>query len=369
MPITVPQAVPIVVPITVPEWCPSWCPSHCQGGAHPGAHHSATGGAHHGAHPGAHHSARAVPIVVPTSVPRWWPSRWSLPCAGSAHPALAVPTLPPSPAPQSVTGTFCPPDSDSAPLSCGLRRGRFLLSDEAFPGSTTTVLERSPFCPAKRLGQRPELRLPAELRGRGVAAGVAALLGASSGRLLLTRRAPGLSFPNLWVPPGGHLEPDEELLAAALRELEEEAGLRLPAGTFSCRMLGLWESLYPPKLSLGLPRHHHIVAYLLLLSSESQRQLEAEVSAYAWLEPSLLAAIAASEQGAQRPRPVPGSLPGTVGITELSRGSRSSLRVPTETFLRAAPAAGADVERVSSGTKFALRRWQLLGAAAPPLAQ
>ncbi|XP_067992791.1 nucleoside diphosphate-linked moiety X motif 17-like, partial [Melanerpes formicivorus] len=345
--------------------CPSWCPPRCQGGAHRGAHHS----------------TRVVPILVPITVPGRCPS-WCLPrCHGGGHhgghsPAPAVPTLPwqcppcPRPLPRRASlAPSAPPDSDSAPLSCGLRRGRFLLSDEAFPGSTTTVLERSPFCPAKRLGQRPELRLPAELRGRGVAAGVAALLGASSGRLLLTRRAPGLSFPNLWVPPGGHLEPDEELLAAALRELEEEAGLRLPAGTFSCRMLGLWESLYPPKLSLGLPRHHHIVAYLLLLSSESQRQLEAEVSAYAWLEPSLLAAIAASEQGAQRPRPVPGSLPGTVGITELSHGSRSSLRVPTETFLRAAPAAGADVERVSSGTKFALRRWQLLGAAPPPLAQ
>lgn len=122
-------------------------------------------------------------------------------------------------------------------VSCGLDRGRFLLSDAAFPGSTTALLKvgggrgtpasppsatppppppcplRSPsplpppqrpsFCPAKRLGEQPELALPAELRGRGVAAGVAVLLQTSTGRILLTRRAGTLSiFPNVWVPPG-----------------------------------------------------------------------------------------------------------------------------------------------------------------------
>ncbi|XP_049660237.1 nucleoside diphosphate-linked moiety X motif 17 isoform X2 [Accipiter gentilis] len=197
----------------------------------------------------------AVAVATPPPCPRW--------------------RCPRRPRPQSVTGAFCPAHEDAAMVSCGLDRGRFLLSDAAFPGSTTALLKRPSFCPAKRLGEQPELALPAELRGRGVAAGVAVLLQTSTGRILLTRRAGTLSiFPNVWVPPGGHVEPDEELLDVGLRELEEETGLHLEVGTFSWKMLGLWESIYPPMLSQGLPRRHHIVTYLLLLSTESHEQLE-----------------------------------------------------------------------------------------------
>ncbi|XP_069650330.1 nucleoside diphosphate-linked moiety X motif 17 isoform X9 [Haliaeetus albicilla] len=165
---------------------------------------------------------------------------------------------------QSVTGALCPAHEDAAMVSCGLDRGRFLLSDVAFPGSTTALLKRPSFCPAKRLGEQPELALPAELRGRGVAAGVAVLLQTSTGRILLTRRAGTLSiFPNVWVPPGGHVEPDEELLDVGLRELEEETGLHLEVGTFSWRMLGLWEHhraeqwllQHHPAADLNLPEH------------------------------------------------------------------------------------------------------------------
>ncbi|KAM6294225.1 nucleoside diphosphate-linked moiety X motif 17 [Aegotheles albertisi] len=265
---------------------------------------------------------------------------------------------------QSVTGVFCPPHQDTAVVSCGLDRGRFLLSDVAFPGSTIALLKRPSFCPTKLLGEQ-DTALPAELKDRGVAAGVAVLLVASSGHVLLTRRATTLSiFPNVWVPPGGHVEPGEELLDVGLRELEEETGLRLDPGTFSWRTLGLWESLYPPMLSRGLPRRHHIVTYLLLLSSEPHQQLQArmspstsEVSAYAWLEPPILEAIAATQDGAETPGKVPRALPATVGITELRDGSSSSTQVPTRTFLNTAPAHGGDVERVSTGTKFALGLW------------
>ncbi|KAM9625762.1 nucleoside diphosphate-linked moiety X motif 17 isoform 3-T3 [Morphnus guianensis] len=233
---------------------------------------------------------------------------------------------------QSVTGAFCPAHEDAAVVSCGLDRGRFLLSDVAFPGSTTALLKRPSFCPAKRLGEQPELALPAELRRRGVAAGVAVLLQTSTSRILLTRRASTLSiFPNVWVPPGGHVEPDEELLDVGLRELEEETGLRLEAGTFSWRMLGLWEARMCPSKS--------------------------EVSAYAWLEPPILEAIAATEDGAESLGNGPSTLPATVSITELSNGSSSTTQLPTSTFLNTAPAEGEDMERVSTGTKFALRLW------------
>ncbi|XP_032060212.1 nucleoside diphosphate-linked moiety X motif 17 [Aythya fuligula] len=262
---------------------------------------------------------------------------------------------------QSVTGSFCSPHEDVAAVSCGLQRGRFLLADAAFPGSTETILGRPPFCPAKLL----EPRAAAEPRGRGVEAAVAVLLQAATGPVLLTRRPHGLRvFPNVWVPPGGHVEPDEELLAVGLRELQEETGLRLAAGTFTWRLLGLWESVYPPMLSRGPPRRHHIVAYLLLRSQEPHEELEAricpseaEVSAYAWLEPHVLEAIAATEDGAERPGRVPSTLPASVSITEVSGGSPRAAQLPTATLLNVAPAEGEDVERVSTGTKFALRLW------------
>ncbi|XP_058716702.1 nucleoside diphosphate-linked moiety X motif 17 isoform X4 [Poecile atricapillus] len=238
---------------------------------------------------------------------------------------------------QSVTGVFCPGHSDVALVSCGLERGRFLISDVPFPGSAVTVLKRPPFCPAKLGG--------AALGGRGaqpgVAAAVAVLLEAACGRVLLTRRATTLRhFPNVWVPPGGHLEPGEELVAAGLRELAEETGLRLEPGTFSWRLLGLWEARLCPS--------------------------PCEVSAVAWLEPPVLEAIAATEDGAEgsapgpgsEPGSLPGELPATVGITELSADGFRSSQIPTGILLRRAPAHGPDLERVSTGTKFALGRWR-----------
>ncbi|XP_042640600.1 nucleoside diphosphate-linked moiety X motif 17 isoform X2 [Tyto alba] len=342
--VAVASTVANAVAIKEPGRWPWWWPSRSQGGGHRGAAAASSTMASTvpgrwpwwwqccGQH-GGHQGARAVAIAVPW----WWPRRRGPVCV--------------CPPPQSVTGTFCPPHADAALVSCGLHRGRFLLSDTTFPGSTTALLKRPPFCPAKRL---PPL-LPA---APGVAAGVAVLLQASTGRILLTRRAGALStFPGVWVPPGGHVEPDEELLAGGLRELAEETGLRLAAGTFSWRTLGLWESIYPPRLSQGLPRRHHIVTYLLLRSAECHRRLEAgmspsagEVSAYAWLEPPVLEAIAATEEGAERSGAVPEALPDAVGITELSGGTT---RVPTGTFLSAAGGG----QRVSTGTKFALGRW------------
>ncbi|TRZ09895.1 hypothetical protein HGM15179_017194 [Zosterops borbonicus] len=271
---------------------------------------------------------------------------------------------------QSVTGAFCPPHSDAAPVSCGLESGRFLISDVPFPGSAVTVLKRPPFCPAKLGGAAL-----GDPRGHsGVAAAVAVLLEDKGGHVLLTRRAPGLRhFPGVWVPPGGHLEPGEELVTAGLRELAEETGLHLEPGTFSWHLLGLWESLFPPRLSWGPPRCHHIVTYLGLRSAEPRQQLQArlspspcEVSAVAWLEPLVLEAIAATEDGAEGSGPGPGSgsgsfpreLPTTVGITELSADGFQSSRIPTGVLLRRAPARGPDLERVSTGTKFALGRWR-----------
>ncbi|CAM5174854.1 unnamed protein product [Eretmochelys imbricata] len=266
---------------------------------------------------------------------------------------------------QSITGHFCAPHEDEAMVSCGLDQNQFVISDSEFPGSTRILLKRPSFCPIKHLEERQAAALPEALRGRGVDVGVAVVLQSVDRRVLLTRRAKNLSiFPNIWVPPGGHMEPDEQLLEAGLRELQEETGLRLEPGRFSWTMLGLWESVYPPTLSRGLPRRHHIVAYLLLLSTESHQQLQtrikadgSEVSAYAWLEPHVLECIAAVEDGAENMGHVPSNLPPTIKATELSGGSAQPTELPIATFLNTAPAAGEDVERVSTGTRFALRLW------------
>lgn len=46
-------------------------------------------------------------------------------------------------------------------------------------------------------------------------------------RVLLGHRSPGRrDFPDRWSLPGGHVEPGEDPVAALVRELEEELGIR-----------------------------------------------------------------------------------------------------------------------------------------------
>ncbi|MGN6308601.1 MAG: NUDIX hydrolase [Xanthobacteraceae bacterium] len=61
--------------------------------------------------------------------------------------------------------------------------------------------------------------------------------------LLLTLRAASLrAHSNQWAPPGGRCDPGETPVEAALRELDEEIGLRLDAGA----VLGLLDD-YPTR--------------------------------------------------------------------------------------------------------------------------
>lgn len=266
---------------------------------------------------------------------------------------------------QSIVDHFGAAQEDRVMVNCGLIQRRFLISNQEFASSSPVLLQRPPFCPVKHLSVTQATLLPTETRDRGVDVGVAILLQSTSREVLLTRRAKALNiFPNVWVPPGGHIEPDEQVLDAGLRELREETGLWLQDGEFSWRMLGLWESVYPPMLSRGPPKRHHIVIYLLLLSHQSRQQLqmrlkpnEAEVSAYTWLAPQVLAAVAATQDGVQDSRTVSGDLPQTIKITELENGLSRTVLIPTAVFLATAPSQGEDAERVSTGTKFALRLW------------
>jgi 8-oxo-dGTP diphosphatase len=48
-----------------------------------------------------------------------------------------------------------------------------------------------------------------------------------SGRITLTRRAPGLPAGGRWQLPGGHVEEGESVAAAARREAREEVGVEV----------------------------------------------------------------------------------------------------------------------------------------------
>lgn len=253
---------------------------------------------------------------------------------------------------QSVLGLL-EAAGDELKVNFKLEKNNFIL----FRDSTNQVpLRRPSFCPIKHLSVTEAAAIPLDIRERGVDVGVAILLQSSNQRLLLTRRAKDLRiFPNVWVPPGGHIEPDETVLEAGLRELKEETGLSLDADRVHTRVLGLWESVFPARLSRGLPQRHHIVVYVLLKTGLSHRQLQddlrpsaLEVSACLWAKPQLVRAALSSE----------GSSLGSVSASEVSPdGSLRDVSIPVSVFRTSAPDSGPDVERISTGTKYALGLW------------
>ncbi|XP_054638306.1 nucleoside diphosphate-linked moiety X motif 17 isoform X2 [Dunckerocampus dactyliophorus] len=263
---------------------------------------------------------------------------------------------------QSVTGHFG--TTDQVNVSCSLDRNRLIvLKDDTDRG---IPLKRAPFCPIKHLSVKEAASISLDIQQRGVDVGVAIILQTADKRVLLTRRAKQLRiFPNVWVPPGGHLEPDETLLEAGLRELKEETGLALEAEQFpSPKVLGVWESVYPPMLSRGPPQRHHLVVYLLLRSPCTHLQLQdclrpspTEVSACLWADSRLVSAMVSAVDGQDGEIDVK-RLPAVVRVSEVcpAGGLRDTTLSPG-VFVNRAPYSGPDVERVSTGTKFALGLW------------
>ncbi|XP_072535556.1 nucleoside diphosphate-linked moiety X motif 17 [Salminus brasiliensis] len=266
---------------------------------------------------------------------------------------------------QSITGHFIGNADDQATVNCSLENNRFILCEGNHEGGVP--LKRASFCPIKFLSHSEAASLPSDILSRGVDVGVAVLLESANQRLLLTRRAATLRiFPNVWVPPGGHVELDEQLLDAGLRELREETGLKLhPEDISSTRLLGLWESVYPPMLSRGLPQRHHIVTYMLLSSRLTHQQLQSclrpepgEVSGCVWADVGLVKAIVSAVDGEEDSVHVAADLPQSVSVTDVSpEGELSESMLPLLVFCNRAPAQGEDVERVSTGTKYALELW------------
>lgn len=266
---------------------------------------------------------------------------------------------------QGITGHYASGSRDWATVNCGLDHNQFIISDRPFSGSRAVELQRPAFCPIKNLTADQAASLPEEIRGRGVDVGVAILLQSVNRRILLTRRSKELRiFPNVWVPPGGHMEDGEQLLDAGLRELQEETGLNLQGANLPWSILGLWESAFPPLLSRGLPTRHHIVAYLLVSAKETHQELqeklcpdEQEVSATMWLDPEIAERVVAAREGVKDSGKKSPGLQTPITISEVSGGSLSQKDLALSTLLNTAPVDGEDTERVSTGTKYALALW------------
>lgn len=264
---------------------------------------------------------------------------------------------------QSVTGFLGDGAQDEVEVSCCLDRNQLHLQRGG--AEPRVLLKRPAFCPIKHLSASEAADVSLDVQQRGVDVGVAVLLQTANQRVLLTRRAKQLRiFPHVWVPPGGHLEADETLLDAGLRELKEETGLKLDPRDVSPKILGLWESVFPPMLSRGLPQRHHIVVYMLLHSSLTHLQLQpslrpspAEVSACLWADGRLVRAVVSAVDGEEGDVPVE-ELPATISVSEVSEGGAlTDSSLPPEVFVSRAPPTGPDTERVSTGTKFALELW------------
>ena len=129
------------------------------------------------------------------------------------------------------------------------RDNKLVLWRDSSPSST--LLTHPPFCPIKCLTPTALSQLPAATVQRGVDVGVVVLLESRDGEVLLTRRAKHMrTFPDIWVPPGGHIEQGETLLEAGLRELQvSDVDLRSVILTGWSRRRQAWRC--PPCWSLA----------------------------------------------------------------------------------------------------------------------
>ncbi|XP_077992961.1 m7GpppN-mRNA hydrolase NUDT17-like [Glandiceps talaboti] len=262
---------------------------------------------------------------------------------------------------QSVSDLFTGCHGEIGEVGCELKDNKLLISDV---GGDRVFLKRASFCPVHHLKVEDIPSIPEDTLQRGIDVGVSTLIRTQDRRILLTRRASHLRiFPGVWVPPGGHVELNENIIEAGLRELHEETGLHLNPQECPGQITALWESVYPPYLSRGLPRRHHIVVYVTIDVKENHDVLDQrikidpnEVGASAWLDETLVKAIIASDEDGSEDE-IPTDLP-EYFRAKVVNSAREQIDTDLKTcvLLKQAPAVltGDDIERVSTGTKFAL---------------
>ncbi|XP_053653039.1 nucleoside diphosphate-linked moiety X motif 17 isoform X2 [Cherax quadricarinatus] len=228
-----------------------------------------------------------------------------------------------------------------------------------------------PFCPIQHLDKEGSAALPLDIATRGVDVGVAVLLESSDKCLLLTRRAKHMrTFAGVWVPPGGHVEEGENLEDAALRELMEETGLVITAEEYqSVHILGLWESVFPPLLSMGQPRRHHIVVYLHIVLQRASEELQKEfklcpeeVDAAVWLSVDLIKLSVwktdSLEEQDQNQGAGKASQDEKIHVTLVNKfGEHASGSIESSVLRNIDQANELNLERLSTGSRFALSLW------------
>jgi 8-oxo-dGTP diphosphatase len=97
------------------------------------------------------------------------------------------------------------------------------------------------------------------------------------GRVLIGRRPPGKSLPDLWEFPGGKVEPGETPEACLIRELQEELGVTVKAACLA------------PFVFASHPLEHgHLLMPLYLIRRWEGEPRAREHTALAWVEPNRL---------------------------------------------------------------------------------
>src|SRR5687767_8930141 len=57
--------------------------------------------------------------------------------------------------------------------------------------------------------------------------------------LLLQRSMDTKKFPGFWIGPGGHIDRDEDVLSAAIREVKEETGVEVNTSEIELKAVGI----------------------------------------------------------------------------------------------------------------------------------
>ena len=197
-------------------------------------------------------------------------------------------------------------DINEARVGCTLTDDRLILSSRCHE-KANYILRCASYCPIKHITNQQSNQIPENVKSSGIAVAVVILLESRDNFVLLTKRSKNMrTFPNVWVPPGGHINVGEILEEAGLRELKEETGIVVQPVS-KCdkpKIVGLWESAFPPMLleEETLSRHH-VVVYFQVKDGRTAEEInltisldESEVEMSAWVCCHLASDIVLSDQ-------------------------------------------------------------------------